>query len=176
MAKNETASAETLTVDAAALKALVEAQVEAKVQERLAAMNMLEAKTADDRFKDTMDHMRGRNGEQHPEEEHACESPATGATFKARVIRSRSFPKGRVVELLEYTEPAGYDVHTSDGGLVPDGVPIRSKEGSFTPQFKMWRYQTFWRRDLSEFVGKPFASYISATEAERRRAAEKAAE
>lgn len=81
----------------------------------------------------------------------------TGATFVPRVIPSKAHPKGRVVELLEYTYPEGVDRHQSDGGLVPDGHPIlvTNKAGQMqSADYKQWRYLTFWRQDLTTYVSK----------------------
>lgn len=81
----------------------------------------------------------------------------TGATFIPRVIPSKTHPKGRVVDLLEYTHPEGVDRHQSDGGLVPDGHPIlvTNKAGQMlSADYKQWKYTTFWRQDLNTYVGK----------------------
>jgi hypothetical protein len=80
----------------------------------------------------------------------------TGATFIPRVVCSRPFPKGRVVELLEYTHPEGLDRRIEEGGLVPDGL-LPGKEGQSARgnpiQFKQWKYTNFWKRDLETYVG-----------------------
>jgi hypothetical protein len=62
-----------------------------------------------------------------------------------------------VVELLEYTHPAGIDIPQDQGGLAPNGIGVKTRNGSGlaleSPQYKHWKYTTFWRRDLAEYVG-----------------------
>lgn len=166
MSEEKSAKKGTITVDLDTLNALLDAKVEARLKE----MRAVEVKPLDERFQDEMDALRGKQMPALPEETHACESPITGATFTARVLKSRSWPMGRIVELVDYKHPDGTDVHVADGGRCPDGKPIRHKDGSLTVDFKQWRYQEFWKRDLVDLVGKPFASYYSIEEADRRRA------
>jgi hypothetical protein len=88
-------------------------------------------------------------------------SDETGASFVPRVVQSRGYPKGRVVELLDYQYPAGIDRHVNEGGLVPLGLPIANKSSTgdlaYTPQYKQWRYTDYWQSDLRRYVGRDAA-------------------
>jgi hypothetical protein len=95
-----------------------------------------------------------------PEIREHCTSPATGATFVARVVRSRAFPQGRIVDLEDYTYPSGVELAQAAGGLVPDGIPIKTPQGELMPIYKHWRWTTFYQADLGAWVGKPLPSYI----------------
>lgn len=150
-------SGKQITVDVDTLNELVEA----KVKEKLAAATTEMMAPLERRMQEAAI----QNSIPQKEDLRPFESPLTGATAQARVLTSRSFPKGRIVDLEHYTHPAGVDVHVADGGLVPDGKEIG------TTDHKMWKYQEFWKRDLNEFIGKPFISYYSKTEAEARRVA-----
>ena len=83
----------------------------------------------------------------------------TGATFTPRVVASRKFPKGRVVELQDYAHPDGTDRYQvpedqpgqDTGGLVPIGKTIG------TLQWKQWKYETFWKADLAYWIGRDAA-------------------
>lgn len=97
-----------------------------------------------------------------------CRSHVTKATFRARVVASRTFPAGRIVELVDYKRPSGWDVPKSSGGLVPDGMTILKDNANpsdmnpekYTPQFLDWAWGTFWKVDLVEYVGKALPPYI----------------
>lgn len=95
-----------------------------------------------------------------------CISP-TGATFTARVVKSRTYPQGRVVQLDDYRQPEGFDVPARSGGLYPGEVEqiFASNAGSqerkdYSVQFKKWSWETYWREDLRAFVGKPLPLHI----------------
>lgn len=61
-----------------------------------------------------------------------CRSEDTGATFTAHVVESRGSSAGRVTQLHDYTFPRGSCTYVSQGGLVPDGMPIL-KAGTSPP-------------------------------------------
>jgi hypothetical protein len=85
-------------------------------------------------------------------------SRRTGATFMFRVVESRGFKEGRIVELVDYKYPEGVDKHVQDGGIVPDGMMMtRADNGKELPLFRQWRYDNFWKSDLNEFIGKPLS-------------------
>ena len=106
-------------------------------------------------FGDKLEAMRHQPGAR--ERRIPCTSEDTGATFWARVVESKGFPQGRIIELLEYKHPAGVDKHEIDGGRVPSGLPIgRPDNGHPTPEYKHWLWEEFWLRDLKSFVGKAF--------------------
>lgn len=92
--------------------------------------------------------MRERPSEPQPEPV-ACISPITGSSFRARCR-----PDGRVLELLDYKEPEGIDKHVSEGGLVPDGAPIKDQNGRLDADYKQWRWTEFWFADLKAWIGK----------------------
>lgn len=79
-------------------------------------------------------------------------SPLTGAAFRVRVDN-----QGVIRNLLDYTYPIGSDVHEEDGGLVPNGAPIKDDKGGLDPHFKQWRWTTFWQADLRTYIDKPHA-------------------
>ncbi len=97
---------------------------------------------------------------------HACESLLTGSTFTARVVSSKSFPRGRIVDLLDYTHPASASIYQADGGQVPNGAPLDGIA------YKMWKYNEFWKRDLLDLVGKPFSDRYLASNAAAIRSSE----
>jgi hypothetical protein len=85
-------------------------------------------------------------------------SPESNATMLLRVIESKGYPDGRIVDLLEYTYPEGFDVYQHAGGLVPDGLQMtRPDNGHKLPKYNQWLYDTFWKRDLNAYVGRPMS-------------------
>lgn len=77
-----------------------------------------------------------------------CRNEDNGATFKARVVASRTFPSGRVLDLVDYAYPA--DIETRIRGMsVRD-----TKSGGYTIQFKQWRFETYDQADRRQYVGK----------------------
>jgi hypothetical protein len=79
----------------------------------------------------------------------------TGSTFDALIDH-----RGNVVALDKYAHPTGVDVHQTDGGLVPQGLPIRDAGGGdFSMLFKQWRYESFWAHDLNAYIGKPLPAH-----------------
>jgi hypothetical protein len=102
-----------------------------------------------------------------PEFKHGRVKSRTGATFVPRIVASRTHPKGRVVDLLEYQYPDGVDVPQDMGGLAPTGMAIsHTGEGGFryTTRYKQWRYETFYRKDLTDYVGSDASALPPAIE------------
>src|SRR5260221_997088 len=108
-----------VAVSASALQAMIDAAVAGKMaqvkadivdplERRLAAANELnQAPITETKFE--------------------CQSPTTLANFTARVLTSRGFPKGRIVDLENYEYPPECQVYVRDGGHVPDDTPIGDK-------------------------------------------------
>lgn len=86
----------------------------------------------------------------------AGKSEQTSATFTMIVVESKTFPLGRVVRLENYQFPEGHDKPASNGGLVPDGHPIRDPGGrnGFHVLYLQWRWETFQQADLRSLVGR----------------------
>ena len=144
--------APTVTLPATTLAELIAAAVDKRVAE------IMTATTVDERMQTAMNAMRGKNIPPTPEELIACRSPVTGATFTARVVLSRAYPLGRIVELLDYARPAGWDVHKDDGGLydgVRESMRINPETGERFIKFRQWTYKTFWMSDWNAISGKP---------------------
>ena len=155
----------TLTLDA--LKALMKEQaetitkaVEARQDDRIRSgvAEILGGKAPDEQMRDYMDRARGKNIPPPPEELVPCVSPMTGSKFVARVIMSRAYPLGRIVELLDYERPVGWDAHKEDGGLY-DGpknfMLINPETGLPRIKYRQWAYQTFYMVDWNHLSGKP---------------------
>jgi hypothetical protein len=60
--------------------------------------------------------------------------------------------------LLDYKEPAGSKISVSAGGMVPDGLTIYDNRGQENPNYKQWRYDTFWKLDLNTYRGQPLSA------------------
>jgi|HubBroStandDraft_1064217.scaffolds.fasta_scaffold61257_2 hypothetical protein len=92
-----------------------------------------------------------------------CVSAITGAAFVAVVAKSRPYPQGRVTRFATYTMPEGWDVLCAsnelierNGGAAPPGYGLMPQGMTAGDEaHKNWTYQTFARRDLSQYVGKP---------------------
>jgi hypothetical protein len=151
-----------ITVDAKALEAIIEAKVAARLaEERANAPHAPVGRHGESlrpipTFEERVQEVRGEPTPAAPQRLIPCRSEITGSTFTARVAKSRTSPEGRIVGLDGYTHPAGADKYISDGGDVPDGFPIFDANGKLTPLFKQWKWETYWQRDLRDFVGKPF--------------------
>lgn len=128
--------------------------IASKVREEVA--KLMTATSPDEAIQKALDRHRGKDRPLPPEELVECASPITGATFTARLIASRTYPAGRVIELLEYTRPAGWDRHKVDGGLVPDGMEMVSqfRPGKPDALYANWVRKTFWEKDLEVLVGR----------------------
>lgn len=96
-------------------------------------------------------------------------SHRTRARFTAKIVASRRFPQGRIVDIgvtedgaRDYVEPAEYTKHVDDGGLVPNTIAIRTNAGGLTREYMKWKAQNnCWIQDLQEFVGKPWLDFFS---------------
>lgn len=123
-----------VTLPASALQAMITALVEKGVQEAL------KVRSPDERYEEELRVQRGRNP---PLEEQLvpCTSPLNGSTFTARLTRRRASDPFRVVELLDYKMPEGWDKSKANGGLVENGVQIiNDVTGQYEPKF-MWQTQ-----------------------------------
>ena len=142
---------ETITISVDMLNELIAS----KARESVAA---LLSKPPDLQFQEDMDRMRGKDRPLRPETLVKCLSPITGARFTLRVNPvSRGLPAGRIVEMIDYERPAGWDKKIADGGLYYDGddFPLTNKDGTPNKLYLKWVYENFWRRDWSELSGKP---------------------
>lgn len=96
----------------------------------------------------------------------SCLSPWTGATFDAKVLRSRVHAEGRIVELHNYRHPMSIYKTVSNGGATPDGMPIfqhdttiwtdldhEPPKQALTVLFLQYRYEDFLKKDLRMIVG-----------------------
>ena len=72
-------------------------------------------------------------------------SIASGATFVAVIAPSTTFPAGRVIRLEDYEHPASAFEH-EPAGDIPHGLELS--------QSKQWRYDRYWKHDLTSLVGK----------------------
>jgi hypothetical protein len=148
----------TITLTPEMLQTLVAAEAAKAVK---AAMGQLESRSADDLFQAQHDRDRGIGRPLAPETLVPCTSPLTGSTFTARTVSSRAYPSGRVMELLDYQRPTGWDVHRDNGGLY-DGVPEDlipvPTTGKVPVKFAKWVFQTFWQTDANALLGKPGSS------------------
>lgn len=98
-------------------------------------------------------------------------SDETGATGIAHVVESKKFPNGRIVSIGSYTHPAEAYVYEDQGGKVPNGFPMWSghprtipegqepQQGDLNQGFLQWRYETFYRADLRQYVGKEIRAH-----------------
>lgn len=94
------------------------------------------------------------------------QSEETGATGVAHVIESKRFPEGRIVAISDYAHPPSAYISQSEGGLVPDGFHMwkdqprtipegkEPQQGDLNAGFLQWRYETFYRADLTRYSGK----------------------
>jgi hypothetical protein len=133
--------------------------IDARARETVA--NILSAKAPDQEMAERMDRQRGKHLPPMPESLVPCRSPITGATMSVRVLKSRSFPDGRIVEMLDYVRPDGWDRKKKDGGLYMDGdsFPMLQDNGKPHMKYTKWLYQSFWQRDWNALSGQP-ASFL----------------
>lgn len=149
MPKHEEKEA-TVTLTAADLQSLIRDAVRAQV------LDLMTAKTPDEQIREAIDRQRGIGRPTAPEFLVACRSPITGSTFTARLVASKTLGT-RVIEILDYTRPDGWDRKKCDGGLVEDGdqMPLLEADGKPGKRYVKWLYETFWLRDADEVGGKP---------------------
>jgi hypothetical protein len=99
----------------------------------------------------------------------------TGATAVANVVESSKFKGGRITSFTAYRHPPEAYAHEDEGGRVPTGFPIwrggqalniapdeEPANGSLDPVFLQWRYETFWKRDLTDFIGAELTAPLCA--------------
>src|SRR5271166_5409724 len=108
----------TITITLSAIQQLIKAGIAEAV-----------GKPPDDRMKDEIDRIRGRNVPPPPEDLIPCVSPITGSSFTVRVIRSRGLPQGRIIELLDYVHPEGWDLHKEHGGTFDGAREVMNADG-----------------------------------------------
>jgi len=158
------AKEDVITMDRVALAELVSARVDAELSKRSAA--------APEPNDPTMRRLRDAerlNAEPRDVTYHKMISPVTGASFTAKVVRSRAHPMGRTVNIGEnsdghsdYEEPPTYTTHLDDGGMVPNNIAIKNTNGFYTAEYMKWKSQNNpWVQDLRAFVGKPWNEYYS---------------
>jgi len=146
-----------LTIDAATLNELVASRVEAELAKRAA-----QAPPPRDPTQKLLAEAEIVNAEPHPVRFVRMVSMNTGAEFTARVAISRTYPKGRIVNIGEnadgqsdYVEPAQYTTHVKNGGFVPDNTPIRDQGNNLTREYMKWKVSNNpWLDDLRYYVGK----------------------
>lgn len=183
--KNELAQA-IATALAAAMPAIVQAIRETtptpiagdettKAVARDEVVRIMTSKTVDERVREQLDQIRGKNNPTAEEWLVPCQSPANGARFTARLCAKSHHRNGVVVELLDYAFPEGMKVSRASGGICPlnpelmlSGKPgqsgIENDEMSFA--WKRWMWETFERADSREIMGKP-ASYLERWRTDR---------
>ena len=152
---------QTVTITLGVLEKLIEAKAKDTAKDTVATI--LSGKTYDESMAERMDQMRGKNRPVAPEEMIRCRSPLTGGTFTARAIKSRSFPAGRIVEILDYERPTGCTVHKDDGGLYEgqrEWMNVDPKAPHHTlnkgqHKYLFWLYSQFWQKDWNAVSGKP---------------------
>lgn len=104
----------------------------------------------------------------------ACKSEETGATFEANVVESKGYTNGRITGILNYRHPSSAYITQSNGGRVPDGMPIfvngavslrdgeEPRPDQLTPLFKQWRWDEYWKRDIRHHNGRELTSSVCA--------------
>lgn len=151
-------SGKQITLDADALDALIEAKIAARMGGGNANLGTdpsgARAPTTE-QWEAGVAELKGHNVPSAPYKIVRCKSERTESTFGCRVVKSRKFPQGRIISLDDYQHPAGTDKHVTEGGLVPEGMQIRGADGRPTPEYKQWRWEAYWQRDLRDYVGQP---------------------
>lgn len=112
--------------------------------------------TEEERTQAYVEQIRKGAREAHKLRRFACVSRLTECRFVLVVGPSRTHAGGRILTLEEYRYDEGYEVHEKDGGRVPDGMTVRSRDGQQTKKFKQWKYERTWKRDLGHFSGTSF--------------------
>lgn len=148
----------------AATGPIVKATVEAMSAQQTSAIRdqtiqLLTSKSLDEKMVEDMARYRGADRPPLPEYVIPCKSPVTGATFGVRILKSKAYPEGRIVELIDYVRPTGWDKHVDEGGLY-DGVRdtlYDKKTGVFAPSiaFRKYAFERYLRVDSSQLQGQP---------------------
>jgi hypothetical protein len=147
----ETAAAPPIAVSQTDLVSLLRAAAAQEVA------GIFTAKTTDERIRDAIDRQRGVGQPTAQEFLVECRSPITGSTFTARLVASKSPEVGtRVVEMLDYRRPDGWDRKRQDGGIVPDGddMPLVEANGVPGKRYASWLYENFLKKDYNAVGGK----------------------
>jgi hypothetical protein len=97
----------------------------------------------------------------------------TGATFDAEIQYPPLRINGRIVGkddkkptvrvLRNYAWPVGLDKHTSEGGLVPDGMTMTELGPGGQQEsdaFRQWKYDEFYKADAKRLIGKPLPAHM----------------
>lgn len=113
--------------------------------------------TEEERTQAYVEQIRKGAREAHPLRRFACVSRLTECRFIAVVAPSRVHPGGRIITLQEYRYDDRYELHEKNGGRVPDGMTIRSRDQQPTKKYKQWKYERTWKKDLAYFSGADFA-------------------
>ena len=148
--KTPPAPGQTITITTEALKQLIAQGIAEKF-----------GRPFDEQLDEEMDRVRGKGRPLAPEDLVQCRSPLTGATFTARLIISREFSSGRIVELLDYVRPEGTDRHVDDGGLFTglrdglDPVPPSGQLSRAQYLYREWLYKAYFATDWNTLSGKP---------------------
>jgi hypothetical protein len=141
------------------LTAFERAQI-AEMREHNAKMQEIAAKGGRGEFVDASpntqyqamaDARRGRDNPPLPQKVVRGVTSPTGGSFAFKIDH-----RGVVVDLLDYTWPAGCDMKMSEGGIVPDGYEIGKQ------LHKHWKWTDFRQADINMFVGKPPPKHMLA--------------
>ena len=86
----------------------------------------------------------------------ACYNEDTGSRFTAVVAKSRTFPTGRVVDLISYRYPddIGRRSPVTVSKRDSNGDPTIPGRGGLTPEFLQWRWENYDKADRAAYVGK----------------------
>lgn len=130
------------------------AQLLATLGGKPAANPAFETLTDDEKFAAMLDSRAGNDRPKLPTESVDAKSYETGATFRAFIVR------GVVAQLEDYTYPVGYDIPQAEGGLLPNGLPHLEKDGTPNMMFKQHVWESYFQRDIRNYVGKPLPSHV----------------
>jgi hypothetical protein len=94
-----------------------------------------------------------------PERREKFVSEETGASATAVIVPSHTYAAGRLIRLEDYTYPKDIE------DRVPNGMNQKRKSSESgalieTPEFKQWRYESFWQLDLKRYVGRDAADPV----------------
>lgn len=88
-----------------------------------------------------------------------CTSPVTGWKMDLVLDQNR-----KIIRFENYHHD-GAETHIAQGGIVPDGMPIRDKDGQKNVAYRNW-ICTFYPKDNAFFVGKKFDATLAQTKNE----------
>lgn len=86
-----------------------------------------------------------------------CLNERNGARFTAVIAKSKTFSKGRVVDLIDYRYPddiasRAKGMSVGDGKYNPD--PTKPGRNGLSKQFLQWRYENYDKADRLMYVGQ----------------------